>query len=114
MWKKVEERKLPRGVVSVSKTKSLLVFGAETVRAWKLEQYRSADVYMNGNPGIVAYQLYDDDTGAHKMTKNRPDRATAMIRCQRALRKAGAEGGKRYLAHRDRDGFIIIDFSVPV
>ena len=114
MWKKVEERKLPRGVVSTSTRGSRLVIGADTSRAWRLGKYRTVDIYTNDRPEVLAFQLYEDDTGAHKLHEIRPDGATVEISCMRALRRAGAEGGKRYLAHRDRDGFITVDFSVPV
>ena len=114
MWKKVEEREIPSGVVSVSGNRSCVVFGAATARMWKLDKYRTVDIYMNDDPKVIAFQLLEGDTGAHKLHKIRDDGSTAEVGCMRALRKAGAEGGKRYHARRDRDGFIIIDFSVPV
>lgn len=108
-WHALDEKILPKGVVSVDTEKGRVIFGVSTVRAWKLRRFQTVTPMVNSVPGLVAFQLYSDDKGRHILARAKA-RDTFSVSCQAALRKAGAERG-RYLAHRETDGLIIVDFS---
>jgi len=96
--------------MSVDKKVSRIALGASTVRTWKLQRYFTATVRVNSAPGLVAMQLYTGDEGKRVVTRAHAGDDTLFISCQAVLRVAGAEHG-RYLAHKDADGFLVIDFG---
>ena len=109
MWHDVDDQVLPVGVVSVDGQKSKVTFGARTVRAWKLLKFKSVTVKTNGVPGLVAFQMYADNRGRRRINMARQKKLTLTIACARTLRITEPNG--RYLAKKENDGFVIVDFS---
>ena len=111
MWHDIDDQILPVGVVSTDIRCSRVIFGAKTVRAWNLKQFQTAAVKTNGVPGLVAFQLYVDGRGSRKVSYAGTGKSTLAIACGGALHIAKPR--TRYLASRQKGGFIVIDFSQP-
>ena len=113
MWRDIEDRTLPRGVVSVEgseRAPDRVLFGAKTVKAWKLDKYRSVTPQENSNPSLIAFQFFKDSRGKRAWSHSGHRGASRAVSCQRSLKNAGAKKG-RYLAVRDKDNFVVVDFS---
>jgi len=109
-WHEVDNWTLPVGVIAADKSLTRISIGAATVRAWRLRRFATATVLINSAPGLVAVHFYEGKEGKRVVTRPGPDDNTLIIRCAAVLRVAGAEHG-RYLAHKDADGFLVIDFG---
>lgn len=112
MWHDVEERALPRGVIGTDKKCSRVIIGADTVRAWKLDRFSTVTLKKNSAPGLVAFQLHTDDKGTRKLGSAGSGGETLQISCQTVLHEA--QPHTRYLAKREADSLIVVDFSRPV
>ena len=112
MWHDIDDQILPVGVVSVDGRKNKVTFGARTVRAWKLLKFQSVTVKTNGTPGFVAFQMYSDQQGRRRVNVAKQKKLTLTIACAGALRTTEPNG--RYLAKKQMDGFIVVDFSKRV
>jgi len=110
MWREVEERTMGVGIGSIDVRSSRFSFGAATVRAWNLTRYHSATPLQNDSPGLVAFQMYVNGDGNRRLLRAGRGGETLAVSCQRVLSQAGAKPG-RYKMHRDRDGFITVDFA---
>lgn len=109
MWRDVENRTLPAGVVAVNEAVTHVVFGAMAVRSWGLKRYKTISSKLNDNPDLVGFQLYEDDEGTRRL-HSRGKADTRVVSCASAIRGAGAKPG-RYRAHH-RSGWIIVDFRL--
>lgn len=113
MWKKVPIQhtiKLPPGVISVRKKADRITIGAATVRKWRLEDYKTADMLQNDKDGVVGIQLRSDNRG--DVIIRQQDHAM-FISCPSLLRKLKTRPG-HYLATRDNPGLIIVNLNTPV
>lgn len=120
MWKEIESSKMKLGVGTVDVGKKRLVFGAATVRAWHLDQYKTVTPSNNVPPpdngekeylgsSVVAFQFYKNGEGKRKLMVARPGEKTLSVNCQPVLKKAGAMPGK-YKLRKIKKGFLIVDF----
>lgn len=109
MWRDVEDRTLPTGVVKVDAAVTRVVFGAKTVRAWGLTRYKTISPKRNDSPDIVAFQLYEGDGGTRSLHK-RGKADTRVVSCAGMLRGIGVDPG-RYRAHH-KSGWILVDFRL--
>lgn len=101
---------LPVGAVSVARSRGSIVFGSASVAAWRLKRFKSANVYRNDTEEQIAVQFFDTDEGDYRACLN----GNTMQVCPASLlRRMGIESA-RYLASRERDGFIVINFEVVV
>ena len=112
MWKKIpvqHTKKLPTGAISVRKGCDRILFGAATVRAWGLEQYKSANMLRDDTSGLAGIQMRNDLIG--DVIIKRQDGAI-VLPCRSFLKELGVKSG-HYIAHRDVSGFCTIDFNNP-
>lgn len=111
-WEKFEKRtvcnRLPVGIVSAGKYR--VTIGAASVAAWRLKRFKTVDAYRNTDERQIALQFHTDDAGDYRLicVDN-----TAVVGIAALLREMGITFG-RYVATRDRDGFIVIDFGAVV
>lgn len=112
MWRDLAERTLPVGVVTTNAACNVLIIGARSFRTWRLDQFATASPKTNGTPGLIAIQLYHDDSGTRKLSRVGQSKTTLQISCQSALLEA--EPHTRYNAHLDKSALIMVDVSRPV
>jgi len=109
VWRSIDDRAIPAGLVATDGRCEKVIFGVRTVRAWKLDQYQSATVKTNDTPGLVAFQFYTDGQGARVVTRVGIDKKTRRIACAGILHSTKPHG--RYLAKQESAGFVVVDFS---
>jgi len=113
MWKKVpvqHSKRLPVGIVSVRNGSDRIGFGASTVRTWKLDSYKSADMLVDDAEGIVGIQMQTGSTGD---VAARKQEGGMFLTCHSFLKDLNVNPG-RYIAHKREQGFFTIDFTNPV
>ena len=113
MWKKVpvkHARTLPVGVVSVRGGCDRIGFGAATVAAWNLNNYKSADMLVDDTEGIAGIQMQAGSVGDVAIRKQE---GGAFLSCSSFLKDLNVNPG-RYIVHKNNPGFLTIDFANPV
>jgi len=110
MWHDIENKRMEIGIGSVDSKRKCFTFGAKTVKACKLDRFKTVTPMNNDSPGLVAFQFYEDDRGLRALLCPRGRYKTSNVNCQPVLKKACAAPGK-YKMRKEVDGFITIDFT---
>jgi len=114
-WRKVGRYGVARGgpseVVRIPKACRTISFGTNAGIFWKLDKYKSANVYSDPDkPQVIGIELVEDETGDRSLLGS-PGWLGKQIACSAVLAEKEAKPGL-YYAHRDKDtGYIVIDLD---
>lgn len=111
MWREVKPTHrgipLPPGIVTVYNKCDRVTFGKAAADRWRLCRFKTVKPFIDDESGLAGFQFLRNGDGsacAHKT-----EDGALVIYCKGLLREAGAAPG-RYRAHRERDGFVVVDF----
>jgi len=100
---------LPSGVVSVDNRLKTIRFGATTIRAWKLNRFKTVNLLFDDESGLAGLQFLEDYAGTVQFGKH--GSSGRLIYCKDLLKAAKAKPG-RYKARRETGSFIVVDFRL--
>jgi len=110
MWREIQERTLPAGMVSVSTGSTRVVFGTKTMRAWKLRRFHSVTVLYDDKADLVGFQFHENGDGNRSFVRFGLGNA-CYVSCQGLLRTHGVKPG-RYHIRKERDTFLTVNFGL--
>ena len=99
------------GTFSISAKTGVAVFGKATTEVWQLRKFKTMKASRKpSEPGMVALQFCEDDSGDWRLRHKGTATVASMMAIVRAVKmKSGC-----YKGHKEKAGFVVVDFSKPV